>query len=260
MSTLSHARTHTAAEIIRMTAVTQAASGVCFASAGETGFPASELERLTGAVPRAVAGALQRQAFYFVPLVVPEPESEQDATRVFVAERYDVALGDRAVCHRNVSQGGSQCVFISTRLMDDRFSIAFEFFINVAHNFVDTVGISDEFNQVVWQQVEQGARGETSVDAYELRRAMFGGKAERASAGSAVTDEKAKSAFLETTFSDAVAIYMLSLYLDVDYYDLREREYPLLTPQCMAARVEKIAAMFPPNPGYDFLIHYRKKT
>jgi hypothetical protein len=259
MSTFPQVKQFSAAEIIRMSSVAQAASGMCFASAGETGYSSAELERMAGAVPRTVAAALTRKAFYFVPLVVPEPESEQNAEKVFVAERYDVALGDRAVCHRNVSQAGSQCVFISTKLMEDRFSVAFEFFINVAHAFVDTVGLSDEFNAVTWKHVEQGVRGETSLDAYELRRAMFSGKAERESVNLPVNDEKAKTAYLETTFSDAVAIYMLSLYLDVDYFDLREREYPLLAPAAMAERVQKIASMFPANDSYEFSIHYRRK-
>src|SRR5579872_2440529 len=98
MSTASHVKQYTAAEVIRMAAVAQASSGVCFASAGETGFPAHELERMAGAVPRAVAGALKRKAFYFVPLVVPEPDSEQNPDRIFIAERYEIGLGDRAVC------------------------------------------------------------------------------------------------------------------------------------------------------------------
>ena len=38
-------------------------------------------------------------------------------------------------------------------------------------------------------------------------------------------DEKAKSDYLAAAFCDAIAIYMLSLCLDVDYYELREREY-----------------------------------
>ena len=34
-------------------------------------------------------------------------------------------------------------------------------------------------------------------------------------------DEKAKSSFFESAFSDALAIYMLSLTLDFNYTDLR---------------------------------------
>ena len=87
-----------------------------------------------------------------------------------IADRYDVQLSDSAVCHRNQTLGDSQCVFISTRLMEDSFAIAFEFFINVGHNFVERVGVSQEFADLVWKQVGEKVRGETSLDAYELRK------------------------------------------------------------------------------------------
>ena len=57
----------------------------------------------------------------------------------------NVALSDQAVCHRNLALGDAECVFISTRLMDDRFSVAFEFYINVAHAFVEHADFSQEF-------------------------------------------------------------------------------------------------------------------
>ena len=87
-----------------------------------------------------------------------------------IADRYDVQLADSAICHRNQTLGDSQCVFISTRLMEDSFAIAFEFFINVGHNFVEKVGVAQEFSDLVWKQVEDKVRGETSMDAYELRK------------------------------------------------------------------------------------------
>ncbi|MGD9714700.1 MAG: hypothetical protein AB7V46_21965, partial [Thermomicrobiales bacterium] len=94
-----------------------------------------DLEHIVAVVPRAIAAALDRKAYYFVPLVV----SQGDSTAI--SERYEVSLSDNAVCHRNLELGDSQCVFISTRLMDDKFSIAFEFYINVAHAFVDRAGV-----------------------------------------------------------------------------------------------------------------------
>ena len=72
-------------------------------------------------------------------------------------------------------------------------------------------------------------------------------------------DEKAKSSFFESAFSDALAIYMLSLTLDFNYTDLREREYPLLVAPALAERLRHVAGLFPPNAGYDFQISYRHK-
>ena len=78
------------------------------------------------------------------------PEFSPGFAKALIAERYDSSLGDRAICHRNIDSGDSQCVFISTRLLDDRFSIAFEFYINVGHAFVDKAGVSAEFAELVW--------------------------------------------------------------------------------------------------------------
>ena len=160
--------------------------------------------------------------------------------RRVIADRYDVALSDQAVCHRNLTLGGAECVFISTRLMDDRFSVAFEFYINVAHSFVEHAGFSQEFADLAWKQVLEKSKGETSLDAHELRKIAT---------SNTLDADKAKSEYFETVFADAIAIYMLTLFLDVDYYELRERDYPLLAPNSMAERLRKVAELFPPPPG-----------
>ncbi|MFL6303432.1 MAG: hypothetical protein ACJ72H_07810 [Candidatus Sulfotelmatobacter sp.] len=245
MSQAAQAITRSPAEIVRLTPVSQAANGVCYASAGEIAVNSFDLERMVAAVPMAIAAALQRKAYYFVPLTV----SQGDDT--LIADRYDVALSDNAVCHRNLNLGDSQCVFISTRLMDDKFSVAFEFYINVGHALVERAGVSQEFSQLVWSQAEAGVRGETSLDASEARKLATANGPDA---------ERYKTEYLEAAFSDAVSIYLLSLYLDVDYYDLRERDYPLLAPSALAERLRKIFELFPPNAGFEFSILYKRRA
>jgi hypothetical protein len=53
---------------------------------------------------------------------------------------------------------------------------------------------------------------------------------------------------------------LLSLSVDFDYSELREREYPLLAPQALAARLRLVAELFPPNPDYEFAIRYRRRA
>lgn len=224
--------------------MSQGANGVCYAVSGEMSLSSADLERMISAVPKPIAAALDRKAYYFVPLTVNQGD------QTVIADRYDVALSDNAVCHRNLDLGGSQCVFISTRLMDDKFSIAFEFYINVGHAFVDRAGVSQEFAELVWKQAEASIRGETSMDAWESRKIATGRGPDA---------EKHKNDYLAATFSDAISIYLLSLFLDVDYHDLRERDYPLLSPTAMAERLRKIAELFPPQPGYEFNIYYRRR-
>jgi hypothetical protein len=227
-----------------MAPVSQAANGICYAVTGEVNTSSSDLERLVSAVPRTIAAALGRKAYYFVPLTLNLDEE------TMIADRYDVQLSDSAICHRNHNLGDSQCVFISTRLMEDNFAIAFEFFINIGHNFVDEIGVSQEFADLVWKQVESKVRGETSMDAYELRKIASGNSAEA---------EKAKHEYLLAAFADAIAIYQLSLYLDVEYQELRERDYPLLAPSALAERLRKVNELFPPNPGYEFAVYHRRR-
>jgi hypothetical protein len=232
-------------EVVRKTPVSQAPNGICYAISGEVSVATSDLERMVAAVPESAAAALHRKAYYFVPLTVNQGED------TVIADRYDVALSDNAVCHRNLDLGDSQCVFISTRLMDDKFSVAFEFYINVGHAVVERAGVSQAFADLVWKQVEVGARGETSLDAWESRKA----------ATTHGTDvEKHKNEYFMATFADSISIYLLSLFIDVDYYDLRERDYPLLAPAQMAERLRKVAELFPANPGFEFAIFYKRRS
>lgn len=244
MSQAAPAITRSPAEVVRLTPVTQATNGICYAAAGEIAVNSFDLERMVAAVPTRIAAALDRKAYYFVPLTV----SQGDET--VIADRYDVSLGDNAVCHRNLSLGDSQCVFISTRLMDDKFSVAFEFYINVGHALLERAGVSHDFSLLAWSQVEAGARGETSLDAWEARKLATAGGPD---------SERFKNEYLEATFSDTISIYLLSLYLDVDYYDLRERDYPLLAPSALAERLRKVAELFPPNAGFEFAILYKRR-
>ncbi len=244
MSQVASAITRPPSEVVRKNPVTQASNGICFAIAGEVSVSVADLEKMVTAVPDSAAAALRRKAYYFVPLTVNQGDD------TVIADRYDVALSDNAVCHRNLDLGDSQCVFISTRLMDDKFSVAFEFYINVAHAVVENAGVSRDFADLVWKQAEANVRGETSLDASESRKL--------ATAGGPDT-EKHKNEYFAAAFSDAISIYLLSLFIDVDYYDLRERDYTLLAPAQMAERLRKVAELFPPNPGFEFTIHYKRR-
>jgi hypothetical protein len=236
-----------AEKVATQTTVSQAANGIRYAMWGETRVPEADLERMVGGVPAAMSAALTSRAYYFVPLAIA------DTGETMIAPGYTVELGDRAICHRNAAFGNTEAVFLSTRLVEDRFGLAFEFFINVAHNFVSAAGVPDSFSALAWGQAEAQVRGESSQDAWETRR-----RAQETREGKGI-DERARSGFFEAAFSDALAIYMLSLAVDFDYHDLREREYPLLAAPALAERLRHVASLFPANAGYEFQILYRRK-
>jgi len=244
MSQAAQAITRPPAEVIREAPVSQAPNGICYAVSGEMSISAADTERMISVVPKPIAAALDRKAYYFVPLTVNQGD------QTVIADRYDVALSDNAVCHRNLDLGGSQCVFISTRLMDDKFSIAFEFYINVGHAFVERAGVSEDFADLIWKQADAKVRGETSLDAWESRKLATGHSPDA---------EKHKNEYFAAAFADAISIYLLALFLDVDFQDLRERDYPLLAPAALAERLRKVAELFPANPGFEFAIYYRRR-
>jgi hypothetical protein len=237
-----------AEKVATQVSVAQAPNGIHYAAWGETRISEADLERLVGAVPTTLAGALEHRAYYFVPLAIA------DTGDIMIAPAYSVELGDRAICHRNASFGSTEAVFLSTRLVEDRFGLAFEFFINVAHNFVEAAGVPESFSSLAWSQAEAQVRGETSQDAWETRR-----RAQGHENGGKNIDERARNSFFESSFADALAVYMLSLAVDFDYHDLREREYPLLAAPALAERLRHVAGLFPANPGYEFQILYRKR-
>src|SRR5580693_10470031 len=164
MSTGAQIELWSAEKVSAQATVNRASNGIHYAFWGETRVSDTDLERLVGAVPATLSTALLDRAYYFVPLAIA------DTGEVMIAPAYSVDLGDRAICHRNATFGTTEAVFLSTRLVEDRFGLAFEFFINVAHNFVEAAGVPDSFASLAWSQAEAQVRGETSQDAWETRK------------------------------------------------------------------------------------------
>ena len=248
MSTSAQIELWPAEKVAAQAPVTEASNGIHYAAWGETRVSEPDIERLVAAVPASLSAALIHRAYYFVPLAIA------DTDETMIAPAYTVDLGDRAICHRNAVFGSTEAVFLSTRLVEDRFGLAFEFFINVAHNFVEAAGVPESFSTLAWSQAEVQVRGETSQDAWETRR-----RAQDSRTSAKGIDERSRSTYFESAFSDALAVYMLSLAVDFDYHDLREREYPLLAAPALAERLRQVATLFPANPGYEFQILYRRK-
>ena len=250
-----------ATEVAKAAELRRSANGIRYSAFGNTALDDRDLVRMVQAVPAAIAAAVAAKSYYFVPLALAERRAGEIAGHrgggegTMISPEYSTELADLSICHRNVTLGGAagEGVFISSRLMQDRFSLAFEFFINVSHAFVEEAGVPEAFTELAWNQAVSDVRGETSQDSWEGRTAAMAEGASR-------VDEKAKTEYFVAAFSDAVAIYMLSLALDFDYSELREREYPLLAPQGLAERLRMVAKLFPPNAEYEFAIRYRRRA
>jgi len=119
--------------------------------------------------------------------------------------------------------------------------------------------VPESFSALAWSQAEAQVRGETSQDAWETRRRAQDSRAADNRDSKKVIDERSRNTYYESAFSDSLAVYMLSLAVDFDYHDLREREYPLLAAPALAERLRHVAGLFPANAGYEFQILYRRK-
>jgi hypothetical protein len=253
-----------AVQVAREIVPSRSANGISYGVYGEIGVDSGDVVRMVQAVPVGIAAALGSRTYYFVPLALAEGRGGEAAGHrsgnetTVIAPEYTVELADEAICHRNVKLDSGEGVFISARLLQDRFSLAFEFFINVSHAFVDEAGVAEGFAELAWGQAVADVRGETSMDAWECRSAALGST--ETGDGKARVDEKAKTDYVEAAFTDAVAVYLLSLAVDFDYSELREREYPLLAPQALADRLRLVAKLFPPNADYEFAIRYRRRA
>ena len=255
-------------------------NGIHYATLGNLQAPhttSTAIARLIGTVPAALATALSGSTYVFVPLALSGARlagnnavdaAYQTGDTTLVAPVATPALADKAICHRNATVHGAEFVFLSTELHSDRFALAFEFFINIAHDLVDVAGMPASFGDLLASQAAAKVRGETSIDAWETLIAAFGPPPDAPTRSHIAPLEappppddpaKARKEFFDAAFADAVAIYLLSLFLDFDYADLREREYPLLAPAALAARLRAVHALYPPNPGYPFSILYRRR-
>ena len=84
----------TAVEVVHNVPLQTAPNGILYGSYGETQVPAGDLERMVQAVPPAIAAALHRKRYYFVPLTLSEsystgpsepPGPEADSGKLMIA-------------------------------------------------------------------------------------------------------------------------------------------------------------------------------
>ena len=68
-----------ATQVAREAGVRQSPNGIRFATFGDTAIDGVELARMVQAVPSAVAAALGRKIYYFVPLAMAEGRSGEAA-------------------------------------------------------------------------------------------------------------------------------------------------------------------------------------
>ena len=82
----------TASQVARETSVRQGSNGVCFAVYGEAKVAGADLEQIINTVPAAIADALKRKAYYFVPLAIAEMRGDVATYRMLVPRTENFTL------------------------------------------------------------------------------------------------------------------------------------------------------------------------
>ncbi|MEI9970287.1 MAG: hypothetical protein WDM87_17340 [Terracidiphilus sp.] len=188
------------------------------------------------------------------------PLAIADTGENLVAPAYTVELGDRAVCHRNATFGDTEAVFLSTRLVEDRFGLAFEFFINVAHNFVEVAGVPESFATLVGRKPRHRfAEKPAWTHGRRARRALEprnGGK----TSGTNGIDERAPQRFFRVVIlRRSCRLYALARCRLRLPRSARARVPAAGRPRNWPSAYVTWPFLFPSNVGYEFQIHYRRK-
>ncbi len=238
-----------AEKVATQVTVGQAANGIHYAAWGETRVTDADLERLVGAVPASLLGRAASRAYYFVPLAI----ADTGETMIAPSTRSILATAPSAIAMRPLARP-RPCFF--RRAWS---KIASGWRSSSLSTWPTTLWRLQACRTAFprWRGRRPRRRCAAKPARMHGRRAA----ARRTSRNGAEGDRRARraTASIESAFSDALAIYMLSLAVDFDYHDLREREYPLLAAPALAERLRHVASLFPPNPGYEFQILYRRK-
>lgn len=203
-----------------------------------------ELERMVSAVPRDLVPRLGRSACYFVPWLVKQRRS-------VVVGLAPAAEGEsrKELCHHLDIKPGANLLLISLQYYEhDSYGLAMEFFDKIAYLAALEPDAREDFGQLLRQQLEAAKSGEITADAWEWRK----GFAE----ASAAAQPEAWQNYLRAAETDAMGLYMASLYTDIFYEDLFEAApgFPPLAPELVYARVRAAERLYPANRGFNLQI------
>ena len=202
------------------------------------------LDRLAAAVPRALVPRLGRAACYFVPWLL-----KQKRTVVVGLEPPPEGETRKELCHHLDVKPTGNLLLISLKFYEhDSYGLAMEFFDKIAYlaalNPTGAEG-DDDFDARLRSDAEKSKPGELTPEAWEWRTALNEAGANRTAA--------AWRNYRRAAETDALGLYMASLFTDVFYEDLFEPnpEYPALDPELLYERIRVLERLYPPNRGFS---------
>jgi len=210
----------------------------------ERGEAVGVLDRLVTAVPRSLVPRLGRSACYFVPWLLKQRRSV-----VVGLEPAPEGETRKELCHHLDVKPGANLLLISLMFYEhDSYGLAMEFFDKVAYLAALEPDAREEFAQLLRRQIETGKPGEITAEAWEWRTGL--------AEANAAAQAEAWQNYLRAAETDALGLYMASLYTDIFYEDLFETEpgFPPLSPDLVYERVRAAERLYPANRGFNLQI------
>lgn len=235
-------------EMLRSSEVRTAGNGVVYAVVEPGEVDVHSLEQMVEAVPRSLAPRIGRTACYFVPWLLKEKRGVVIETAVEAPEGGE----QKTLCHHlDLKSQGNLLVISLQFYQHDSYGLAMEFFDKIAYVASRQAEERDDFYRLLERQLRDDHGGEMTPEAFAWRKELL----QQRQRGEAA--EEGETNYRRAAETDALGVYMASLFTDVFYEDLfddGEEELTPLSPDHFYERVRTAERLYPANRGFGLQI------
>ena len=235
-------------EMLRSSEVRTAGNGVVYAVVEPGEADVRSLEQMVEAVPRSLVPRIGRTACYFVPWLLKEKRDVVIETAAEAPEDGE----QKALCHHlDLKEQGNLLVISLQFYQHDSYGLAMEFYDKIAYVASLQPETRDDFYRLLERQLRDEHGGEMTPEAFAWRKELL----QQRHRGDAA--EEAETNYRRATETDALGVYMASLFTDVFYEDLfddgEETSTPL-SPDHFYDRIRTAERLYPANRGYSLQV------
>jgi hypothetical protein len=200
------------------------------------------------AVPRSLVPRIGRTACYFVPWLLKEKRGIAIETAAEAPEDGD----QKTLCHHLDLKPQGNLLIISLQFYQhDGYGLAMEFFDKVAYVASLQPEARDDLYRLLERQLRDEQNGEMTPEAFAWRKELVQQRRRGETAEEALTN------YRRAAETDALGVYMASLFTDVFYEDLfdeDEDEMKPLSPDHFYERIRTAERLYPANRGYSLQV------
>lgn len=234
-------------EMLRSSEVRTAENGVVYSAVEASDADTGSLAHMVETVPRSLVPRIGRTACYFVPWLLKEGRGVAIATGMEEPEESE----QKTLCHHLDLKPQGNLLVISLKFYEmDSYGLAMEFFDKIAYVASLQTEERDDFYRLLERHLREEQGGEMTPEAFEWRKELL----QQRRRGD--VSEETQTNYRRAAETDALGIYMASLYTDVFYDDLFDDDEALtpLAPDQFYERVRTLERLYPANRGYSLQI------